>query len=364
MAEPFKNFIDAAAVDRLVSQFEQASADFDGAAFRKAALDGLEGLELKDRVRHLAACLRQILPAKYSQALRLLLKALPKGLQTTDELSLGWEYWALAQFVEDYGREHAEESLDALQEITQVYTAEFAIRPYVDRYPELAFAKVRSWLTSPNPHVRRLCSEGLRPRLPWGMRLQGLVDEPSPLWPILEALKDDEELYVRRSVANCINDIAKDHPDEVVAKVAKWRGTDSYVLRHGLRSLVKSGHTGALELLGFGEPIGISVELALPGSVSIGGALPMKLRLTSTHSESQRLAVDYAVHYLKNSGKNSAKVFKWKTLDLPAGGSVELGKSQSFAITSVRVLRPGTHAISILVNGVKSASQEFLLDNS
>ena len=154
--------------------------------------------------------------------------------------------------------------MTAMIELTQRFSSEYAVRPFVERYPEATFKRLLALTDDPSPHVRRWCSEGTRPRLPWGAKLHHLVADPSPIWPILEALKDDDELYVRRSVANNLNDIGKDHAALVVERCQAWledgNAQRDWTVKHGLRSLVKDGDPGALAVMGYGPPSGSFVS--------------------------------------------------------------------------------------------------------
>ncbi|MEM9388064.1 MAG: DNA alkylation repair protein [Pseudomonadota bacterium] len=256
--------------------------------------------------------------------------------------------------------------MQAMYALTQRFSSEFAVRPFVERYPQRVFAQFDRWTGDASPHVRRWCSEGVRPRLPWGARLHALIEDPSPIFPILEALKDDEELYVRRSVANTLNDIAKDHPDRVLEVLESWRhdatpGRD-WVIRHAARSLVKQGDARALALLGFSKPKSLDAQLAIaPKRVSIGGAATLTLSLASRSRRAQPLMIDFVIHYRLANGERGPKVFKWTQREIPAGGSLTLTRSLSMKPTTTRVLRPGVHPVQVQINGVRLADASFRL---
>lgn len=208
-------------------------------------------------------------------------------------------------------------------------------------------------------------SEGTRPRLPWGMRLQALVEDPSPTLPLLEALKDDPEEYVRRSVANHLNDIAKDHPGVVVEVARRWWSegdeTRRRLVRHALRSLVKQGHPGALAVLGFGAP-SVVVRWRADGVVVLGGApLQLEAVLRSTSKKKQRLLVDFALHHQKANGKTSPKVFKWTERELAPGETVTLTKAHAMRPVTTRRYYPGLHAAELMVNGRSMGMVAFQL---
>lgn len=235
--------------------------DFDAAAFTRLAHEGLEPLGILERGQHLARALRQALPADYAQAVEVLLASLTPPLPRTDELGLAvFFYLPHVAFVATYGldaggnggRDPFEVSMRAQYELTRRFSAEFSMRPFLIRQPERTLARLMEWTRDPCPHVRRLCSEGTRPRLPWAMRLPALIKNPEPVLPILEALKDDPDLYVRRSVANHLGDIAKDHLDLVLSLCERWLSDASterkWLIRHALRHPAKLGHAAALQL--------------------------------------------------------------------------------------------------------------------
>jgi 3-methyladenine DNA glycosylase AlkC len=269
----------------------------------------------------------------------------------------GWYLMPVAAFVEHYGLEHLDVSLDAMHAITQRHTAEFAIRLFLLRYPEQTLSKLRVWAHDPSFHVRRLVSEGTRPRLPWAARLPALLADPSPVIELLEALKDDPSAYVRKSVANNLNDIAKDHPELVLATLARWQQGASderrWIIRHVLRMLVKQGHPEALRLLGADAPEVELVSLELtPAALRIGETATIAMALRSTVAAPQYLVVDDVLHLPGARGATRSKVFKLRSQTLAAGEMLRLVKRHSFAPVSVRRIYPGTHRIAIQVNSV------------
>lgn len=258
---PLKDLLGEEAVDCLAHNIALVHPRFDRAAFRRRALDGLDPLGIVQRGRHIAAALRRGLPEKYAEAIRIILASLTPPLTSTEGVGLEvFFYHPHACFIAEYGLapEHNggedpfETSMTAQYELTQRFTAEFSIRPFLIRHPERTLARLLQWTADPNPHVRRLCSEGTRPRLPWAPRLPAFIADPAPLFPLLEALKDDPSLYVRRSVANHLGDIAKDHPDQVFALCARWQNGATkevkWLIRHALRHPASKGDATAIEL--------------------------------------------------------------------------------------------------------------------
>lgn len=352
---------------RLRAAFCQADATFDGQSFQKKALRGLSALELKARVDHFIAVINAHLPADFAKALPIVVSAgdalRNDGLKSAQSF---FAPWPLIDWVGVYGLEHPAPSLAALRRLTSLFSAEFAVRPFILADAEATLAVFSGWLDDSDHHVRRLVSEGTRPLLPWGVQLPGFRAEPQPALELLEYLKDDESEYVRRSVANHLNDVAKDHPQTVV-KIAKkwWRGASSErkaLVRHGLRTLVKKGDSGALAVLGFTTKPKVTANLSISeSSLAIGGAQQLSLVLTSRGKRHQNLVIDYAVHHQRSGGKVSAKVFKWKNVKLAPGEEIVLAKKHSFVPRTVRRLYPGLHKIEILVSGQVVSSVTFEL---
>jgi len=258
---PLKHLLGPEAVECLAHNVASAYSEFDAAAFRRAALDGLEPLGILERGRKLAGALRQTLPQNFSAATEILLNSLTPPLGATDDLGLAvFFYLPHVYFVAEYGLDAAhndgqdpfEISMKAQYELTQRFSAEFSIRPFVIHDQERTLARLLEWTADANPHVRRLCSEGTRPRLPWATRIPAFIADPTPVLPILERLKDDPDLYVRRSVANHLGDIAKDHPELVFALCERWLANASnerkWLIRHALRHPAKNAHPTALVL--------------------------------------------------------------------------------------------------------------------
>lgn len=249
------------AIECLAQNIALADPTFDVAGFQATALHGLQPLSVLQRGQHLAQALRRHLPARYDTAIDILLRSLTPPLKQTDDLGLAvFFYLPHVSFVATYGldpehnngRDPFETSMAAQYELTRRFSAEFSIRPFLNRWPDRTLARLRHWTRDPDPHVRRLCSEGTRPRLPWAMRLPALIKDPRPALPILEALKDDPELYVRRSVANHLGDIAKDHPALVLDLCERWvRGASAqrqWLIRHAVRYHARKGLPAALRL--------------------------------------------------------------------------------------------------------------------
>jgi 3-methyladenine DNA glycosylase AlkC len=260
-------------------------------------------------------------------------------------------------YVSKYGLESFEDAMQFQYEVTKRFSAEFSIRAYLQRHPDKTYERLQAWARDSNVHVRRLVSEGTRPRLPWAPRLSAFQRDPSSVIALLELLKDDPELYVRRSVANNLNDIGKDHPDVAVQTCRRWlEGATrdrKWIVNHALRSLVKKGHPGALKLLGVGAVPKVLVKSPRfsARAVSIGGNLEFSFDVVSMARSRQTLLVDYAVRFVRANGSTSRKVFKLKRLDLMEGARVTLSGRVSFRDMTTRRHYPGVHRFEALING-------------
>jgi 3-methyladenine DNA glycosylase AlkC len=368
--QPFllRDVFNPAAVEQLGTDIAHAWPAFDRAGFVATINSQLDALSFGGRNVLIRDTLRAYLPQDFSAAVRILLDALGPGIPHC-ELTGFDRFTVMSQndFVAAYGLEHLDLSLRALYELTKRFTAEGAIRAFLQRYPEQTLARLAVWATDPNCHVRRLVSEGTRPRLPLAPRLPTFVKNPRPVLALLELLKADPVLMVRRSVANNLNDIAKDHPDLVVETLARWKqagdpGTE-WIIGHAARTLLKQGHTGALALLGYPGETNISVaSLQLnQTSVRLGEDLMFTIEIQSTDDAPQNLMVDYVVHHLKANGKLAPKVFKLAKKRLDPRGTLSLTKRHAFRPLSTRVYYPGRHALELQINGQRWGWQEFEL---
>ena len=314
--------------------------------------------ELKQRIRHVAVVLQKHLPGDYPDALALLLSA---ALEVED---LGFTAMVFNDFVEEYGVEYPDVSLPALEQFTKLVSAEFAIRPFIELYPDRTFGQLTAWAAGDDWRVRRLASEGSRPRLPWGRGLPSLKRDPAPILPILSMLRGDPSEDVRRSVANSLNDVSKDHPDLVVDLLASWQDGSAEIdalTKHALRTLLKKGHPGALAVLGFSSDPAIAVEVAKiePASIPIGGSVELRCEIVATGPAPQRLMIDYAVEVQNVSGTGSRKVFKGKVVELAPGERTDLKRKISLQPMSTRAILPGPHFVEIQVNGLVLDRLEF-----
>jgi 3-methyladenine DNA glycosylase AlkC len=353
-----KDWFDEARFRAIGRKLAALAPKFDEKGFLKLVLGGLSERSLMQRLHQCAVAVDAALPGSFQQKVRVLQKLAPK---------LGHEFVSifLCDFVATFGRDNFDFSMEALRFFTVFGSAEFAVRPFILADQERAFKTLRVWAADPDEKVRRLASEGSRPRLPWGMRLQALVRDPAPTSAILEALKDDDSLFVRRSVANNLNDITKDHPEFVLQLLEAWdleREHLRWIAKHACRTLIKRGHPRALKLFGFGKQAEVTASLkAAPQRLALGDRLTLTAVITSTGRKAQRLAVDYVVHYMKARGVSAEKVFKWTEADLPAHGTLELSKSQVIRDFTTRKHHPGRHRVELQINGQRVAESAFVL---
>lgn len=305
-------------------------------AFVNECLLGFEDLELMDRGRRVAEVMHRHLDPDPARAVE----------QLTDGIGspLGMGYLSHSAFIGTYGLPAFEASMRAQYVLTQVFTAEFSIRPFITAYPETMHT-LHGWATDSSEHVRRFVSEGTRPRLPWATRLPQFQADPTPVIELLDLLTDDPSPYVLRSVGNNLNDISRDNPDQALAVALRWLPGRDRLVRRGLRTLIKAGDSQALALLGY-HPAGVSAVAQLPASVRIGDRLPIVINLRGDGT----VLVGIRVHYVKANGSTSVKVFRGKEVDLDGGADIR--RTISFAHHSTRRQYPGPHRIEALINGV------------
>ncbi|NDL59573.1 DNA alkylation repair protein [Phytoactinopolyspora mesophila] len=367
MAEPLKNSYGPEIPERIAKMIEAVHPDFPTAEFLAFTLDGYDELELTPRARRIADGLARHLPPDPREAIGILVAS----LGSPSEQLRGMEpfvYLPHVLFVAEHGLDCLEESFRAQYELTQRFTAEFSIRAFIERHPEQTLTQLKQWATDPSMHVRRLVSEGTRPRLPWAARLRRFQVDPSPVIELLEMLKDDPEEYVRRSVANNLNDIAKDHPDVVVEVCRSWLPGASEqrqrLIRHALRTLIKKGHPGALALLGFepGSPATIKELAITPARARIGDTLIIEGTIHNGTDQTLAVLVDLRVHFVKANGSTSPKVFKGATFHLAPGETGSVSKRISLAQQSTRTHHPGEHSVEVLVNGQTKTSTTFTVE--
>ncbi|WP_444994627.1 DNA alkylation repair protein [Aliikangiella sp. IMCC44359] len=357
MPELLKHQFSEEFVFTLAKEFKREFSVFKEKAFIQSVFnDKWETLELKDRMRHLAEQLGDYLPSDYEQAVAII-------LPVADKFS-GMQHILFPEYIERFGLNNFKLSMKALEHLTSNSSSEFAIRPFILRYPKQAMEQMEKWSRSKNEHIRRLASEGCRPRLPWAMALPEFKQNPAPLLEILERLVSDDSLYVRRSVANNLNDISKDNPDIVINFARTYLGHSKKVdwaIKHACRGLLKQGHKEILLLFGFEDPQHLSVTgLKAEKEVAFGGKVNFEFKIKSKRKSLGKLRLEFIIEFMKANGKRSAKIFK-----ISEGDFIEklkiVSKSFSFKSISTRRYYPGIHRLIIVINGKQLANLSFKL---
>jgi 3-methyladenine DNA glycosylase AlkC len=356
-APALKEIFNAERLKHIATEMTAVYPGFNAKAFLKMANDGLADLSIMQRMARVSECLHAVLPLGYDESLEVLRALAPR-------LNSGFVSISLPHYVAMYGGHDFEQSMEALKYFTTFGSAEFAVRYFLRSDVQRSLALMQEWSRDQNEHVRRLASEGSRPRLPWSFRLEQVQADPKLAAAILDNLKADESLYVRKSVANHLNDITKDHPEWVLDLIEGWpldNKHTAWIAKHALRSLVKQGNQRALAIIGASgkaevEIVGLTVE---PAVIRLGEKITLSFGVKSTVAESQRLVIDYAIDYVKANGSSSAKVFKLKALTLPGNATELVSRGQQIKELTTRKHYVGVHAVHILVNGERLASTSF-----
>lgn len=343
---------------------------FDGEEYAREVDAAVGHLELKDRVLVLANGLRKRLPASYPEAIDVLVASLGPELDEGEGMfNTSWFLMPVARFVEEYGLDHPENSLAAIEAITRRHTGEYAIRPYLRHHHDLTMQHVHQWAFSESHNVRRLASEGIRPRLPWAPRHRPFVEDPTPVIDVIHHLIDDPSLYVRKSVANNLNDISRDHADLAERVAMDWltqSPTDRtrWIVGHGMRTLVKAGRSGALQVVGASADPAISVqEVTLePATVRLGEDLIVHATVANDSSQTKTVVVDYSVHFLGRDGTHRPKVFKLTKVTIAPSERVRVSKAHRFRSVRTRTHYFGRQRICVQANGAQSETVDFILE--
>lgn len=357
-------------VTKLAQEITAVYPDFNQLAFEKKVVLAFPKQELMERIAHIRDTLFEFLPSDFEKVVAIILAALPSELNHKNEDNDFGDfiYAPYSYFVAKYGcsKKQVGVSLLALEEITKRFSAEAALRDFINSFPEETLKKATGWTSHKNYHVRRLASEGTRPNLPWAKKIH---TAPEVMLPLLDTLYSDKTRYVTRSVANHLNDISKTNPALVVATLKRWQKEGkqnpaelAYITKHALRTAVKQGDQRALAHLGYSTPMVEVKSLALTQSqVQVGESLEFSFTLQSAVSKSQVLLIDYLIHFKKASGKLSPKVFKLKTLTLEAGQSVPFKKVHTLKPMTTRTLYSGEHVLELQINGASFGVVPFTL---
>ena len=353
----------------MADKLKQVYPSFSEIEFEQQASQNIDTLELKQRSQQICNALILCLPDDFEQSVTLLIETMGKddgsgGIEGYE----GFRFMPFLDYVAVSGSQHPDLALDSLAKMTLYFSAEFAIRPFILKHPTITLPQITKWTSHLDWRVRRLASEGIRPRLPWGMRLKPFIEDPSFVINTLDRLYDDSNLVVRRSVANNLNDIAKDHPDIAIKTAKQWWNSQNelahWTVRHGMRTLIKQGNKNALSILGFvgGNNVRVNDFYFQNPIVTIGDELNFSFELISEEDCNIRLVVDYVLHRVLAKGKISQKVFKLKQIALSPGEKIFLQSKHKFKQLSTRTYYPGQHSIEILANGYSLGKYDFELN--
>jgi 3-methyladenine DNA glycosylase AlkC len=367
MATELKHMLPMTAALQLGEGLKSAGVTLSLAAWQRALGADFEQLGLMDRGRRLSAVLGQFLPSDFRQAAPLLVQTMgrPMGLDTRGEpvapgdVASSFYHLPHSIYIAEHGLDHLPEAMQAQYALTQRFTAEFSLRPFLQAHTQATLAHLSEWASDPNAHVRRAVSEATRPRLPWASRLPDFVRDPSPVLPLLTRLRDDSSSYVRRSVANHLNDIGKDHPELLTGTARQWLddapvpASRQALLRHALRTAIKRGDVQALALFGHGQPSVLQIQSAsiTPTKARMGDSVTLHCKLYNPSAQTASALADWRVFYVKANGTLSPKVFKGSTVQIGVDGHGVLEKTLSLRQMSTRTHHPGRHTVEIVLNG-------------
>ena len=366
MAEPLKAIYNEEFLRQFREKVHAVYSAFDRAGFIENVMDNTwEGLALKARMRRIAEVLGKYLPPHYEDALEILF--------AIDEECAGFPYLFFPEFVMVYGQgeEHWALSMKALKRFTVKSSSEFAVRPFLLCSPEKMMQQMEEWAKDSNEHVRRLASEGCRPRLPWGQALSIFKCDPAPVLRVLELLKADPSLYVRKSVANNLNDIAKDHPAVVIDIARRWKGMHVYtdwIVRQGCRTLIRKADPQVMALFGYAETAGASPITTYaflgvePSIVRMGGSCELKYELCIQEGEALHIRMEYGIDFVKSAGRTSRKLFLLSDKTVPGGVRLSGTRIHSWRDLTTRRHYPGEHRMTLLVNGCEVAHTMMKLE--
>ncbi|MCE3294635.1 MAG: alkylation repair protein [Crocinitomicaceae bacterium] len=366
MAELLKHKYSQAFMDLLAGHLEAEISAFNRQAFFGQVFSKeWENYELKERMTHIARTLNGILSPDYREAVKQINRIISRHRREHPN-GFNFEFMFFPEFVQLYGLEDFETSVAAMEEITQFTSCEFVVRHFLLHHPEKMTRQMSDWASHPHSYVRRLASEGMRTRLPWAIKVPLLFDDPQLILPILDRLVNDESEWVRRSVANSLNDLTKDRPELAVSFARKWKGHSPQVdqaLKHGMRTLLKNGHPEVLPLFGIQTAIPqVRAEFALETQqVALGNELEFSLKVDSEDPGDLFLRLEYRLYFLRKNGSHNSKTFKISEKNIRAGEALHIRKKHSFKFITTRAYYPGEHYISLVINGNEREKTAFVI---
>jgi 3-methyladenine DNA glycosylase AlkC len=354
-------------VDLIAENIEKQYSLFDKEGFINHIYPKLTNLSFGDRSNLITEALEKYLPQKFEEVADILLNSLGPEVEIADLSGYdGFYIMPMGNYVSRNGKEYFDLSMKLLYEMTKRFTSEGPIRTFIELYPEKSLKLLHIWAKDENFHVRRLVSEGTRPRLPLSSPLRKYVTDPAPVIELLTKLNSSEELYVRRSIANNLNDISKDNPKIVTQTLQKWKRKNKsknmdWLIKHALRTLLKQGNKEALELLGYPSDPDIAIlNFTLQKStIKIGEKIEFQFGIINQSSKSVNLMIDYIVHFMKSSGKTRPKVFKLSKKKLKKAETANFRKYHLITQLSTRKIYPGIHQLQLQINGKKFQIHEF-----
>ena len=366
MSSLLKDIYSEAFYCQLCDSLEKSIPGFDREKFIGLIFsDAFKAMELKQRMTHTIDCIACFLPDDFAEAASLIC-SLITSLKQADAQEQSFEYMFLPEFIETRGIDDYEASIKAFEFITQFTSCEFAVRPFIHRYGQAMLDQMLTWTGHEQAMVRRLASEGSRPRLPWAMALPALKHNPHPLLPILDALKQDSCESVRRSVANNLNDISKDNPDFVISLAENWYGTSAEtdaLTRHACRTLLKQGEPRAMALFGY-DPTDIELSdfRVVTANVIFGNSLEFSFSFLNRSNTLRKVRIEYAIYHLKKNGDLTRKVFKISERDVEPEAATDIVKRHAIKPITTRKYYAGRHQVSVIINGIESRPVDFELE--
>lgn len=366
MAELFKNIYNKTLFNTFTKTVLKVHPDFNKESFLKHIFDtNWEDRELKQRMRHITITLKNHLFDDYAKNVDILLKTIIQ-LQKDGYRETSIEYMFFPDFIEVYGLENYDLSIKAFEQITQFTSCEFAVRPFIIQYESKMVSQMLLWSKHEYSTVRRLSSEGCRPRLPWAMAIPFLKKNPVSIIPILENLKNDDSEFVRRSVANNLNDISKDNPETVINIVKNWQGETTetdWLIKHASRTLLKQGSSEIMAIFGFGAVDNIKIEnfKVLTPEVKIGAFLEFACQLVNNSATKSKIRLEYGLYYQKANGTLSRKVFKISEKEYSENSITSINRKQSFKLITTRKFHLGLHQVALIANGKEFDKYSFEL---
>lgn len=360
MADALKEMFNKKFYTKFSLEFKKADKNFNSKNFLKDILNGIDELSLNERLRKTSIVLKNNLPSDFKKSVDILYKVIPN-------LDRGYTSLVFPDYIGLFGHQNFKLSMEALEYFTEFGSSEFAIREFLKRDFYKTLSVMEKWADDNNYHVRRLASEGSRARLPWSFKLDEVIKNPSSTKNILEKLKSDPELYVKKSVANHLNDLSKDNPNYMIGVIKKWDSKNlhtAWIIKHASRTLIKKGDVAALSVFNFEKNVNILIEnfkIDKP-KIKIGETLKISFDVISKKNSTQKLVVDYVIHYQKKGNLPSKKVFKLKELELKGYEKATIVKSQLFKDFSTRKHYSGKHKVEIMVNGEVYVEKEFILN--